>query len=202
MGPLFVNALSQLAAPVYILERESFSLVSVNMLGMNIYKFVDDQGIWRLGWYPFVKPTTRHVPLGPLSLHPPSVHQSWPLAEIDRMRRRSFTSQHFEAARFGKISRFASCFLSQSVVNACRDWQPRVPSSIAASALRHGSGQNPNRTGIVRLALPFSLKVRGVGAMLRRLEARWMPHLKVRGFEFEVAVSYKRGGIPLSLRVR
>ena len=36
MGPLFIDALSKLAAPIYIIERESFSLVRVNMLDMNI----------------------------------------------------------------------------------------------------------------------------------------------------------------------
>jgi hypothetical protein len=93
----FVKQLVSLAAPLYVVERESFSLVGSQMLDLFVFKHLCGDGVHRLRCSPFVKPSARHIPLTPASCHAPSCHRAWPIAEVSRMHSRSFNYRHFRA---------------------------------------------------------------------------------------------------------
>ena len=106
-------------------------MVGVQMLDIFIYKGDRFHSSGRLDWRPFIKPTSRSVPLTSSSMHSRHIHQSWPVAEISRMHQLSLHQSDFDFFKQIKIDRFVAFGLDEQVVRHCREWQPCVQSTIA-----------------------------------------------------------------------
>lgn len=184
----FYECLIPKAAMAYKVEVESYSLESINMLDMTLYKLRSETGV-RLAWRPFVKPSALHVPLSSTSMLANSIHKSWPVAEISRMYRRSLSKEHFEAARARMIAGFRGFFLS-GAIRRCEQWQAPCRSSIATEPARGAAP--PSK--IVRLILPFSPRLRGLPTKLLRLHEQWNITFEQLSFSFSCSTVWCKGG--------
>ncbi len=193
--PQFDKALVSLARPLYVVQKESYSLVGCCMLDLRITKTVCTDGVHRLRWMPYIKPTARHVPLTRSSCHSAKCHGSWPLAEISRMYSRSFNDRSFRMFKQIKIDRFSHFFLRPDVLQSCERWLPKLPFCL-------GLADPPVKPRVIRLVLPFSVRWNGIQRMLREVHALWSDSLSRRGLTFVVQVSFSKGSQPLSSRVR
>ena len=60
-----------------------------------------------LRWRPYAKPTGQRIPLQPQSAHSPTVHRSWPLAELARIANNSVKEREFKEAAAAFINKAA-----------------------------------------------------------------------------------------------
>ena len=197
--PLFDSQLVSLAAPMYTLAKESFSLVGCHMLDLFAYKHLCADGVHRIQWTPFVKPTFRHVPLTSDSCHSSACHRSWSLGEMARLHARSFYARHFEQFRAMKIERFAAFWLDPEVLSAGRSWSPKLPVLAISGTTLEEHGRHDR---IIRIVLPFSKRWQGLNAKLQSLHAAWNATLVRVGLKCRVQVSFARGSKPLWALVR
>ncbi len=193
--PGFDLCLTDFAKPMYSVQKESFSEVSCCMLDLRIYKQLCGDGVHRLRWQPFIKPTARHAPLTSSSCHSKKCHGSWPLAEISRMYSRSFHDRSFRLFKEIKVSRFSHFFLSQEVLRNCEKWQPKLPLNLGLGVVR-------DKPRIIRIILPFSSRWEGIQRRLQRVHAEWSDTLCKMGLAFVIQVGFSKGSQPLWSRVR
>ena len=175
---------------MYVVERESYSLVGCSMLDLFIFKHVCKDGLYSVRFAPHIKATSRHIPLTSESCHSLQCHRSWPLGEIGRMYSRSFSIQHFRAFQARKISRFELFFLCPAVLESCRAWAPRI-------CVPKDPSLESTRARVIRLVLPFSRRWNGLSRKLVQLHADWAESLRYLGVVFTTQVSFSRGSKPL-----
>ncbi len=161
------------------------------MLDLLVFKHTNNSRT-SLRWKPYVKPTARHIPLSSSSCHTRRCHSSWPSAEIKRMYSRSVEHRHFLEAKALKLERFRSLFLDESIVAAAEAWTPRIVPSCIPVLEPEREHERP-----IRLVLPYSSKLVGLSAAIRRHYVEWQESFRLRQFPFVVQLSWARGGRPL-----
>ena len=134
------------------------------MLDLFVFKLTESScqnNVCKVSWRPYVKSTSRHVPLSSTSEHPEFVHVSWPLSEMRRMHSLSEHRSDFLEFRDLKIARFEHFLMPHSILSACRMWRHTPCSQIAISALRNNSnecvniGSKCNKSMKMRIVLPY-----------------------------------------------
>jgi len=188
------DAIGMLASPMYQIELDSSSSEFVSMLDLEVFKIRTGRRD-RLAWRPYVKPTARHIALGPDSAHSKLCHMAWPRSEIRRMYDRATFRSDFEKARNDKISRFQWFFLSREALSAALTWAPKI---IPCSGVREA----PVRIKPVRLFLPFTSRWKGLAGKLKSLDEEWGYIFRRLGFVFRTQIAFCRGDMPLSAGVR
>lgn len=164
-------------------------VASISMLDVRFYKGPRFQTTGCLDYSPYIKESARHVPLSGLSCHPPSVHDSWPRAEIARMHRLAYHKSSFEFFIAWKIKRFRSFFMHERRIRSCLDWKPT----------RRTSG----KTGagcMVRAFLPWHPALVGISSKLKKLAEAWNEELlfcSSGSFSPSLQVAYSLAGKPL-----
>jgi hypothetical protein len=197
-APRFFQRIREVASSYCVVGRDLFSLVSVPFLDLTVFKTAPERESSLLSWRPYIKPTARHVPLSTESLHPPSVHRSWPKAEMLRMTRRSATSAMAVSWRSHKLQRFQHFMLSPSVLQDCRTWRARSGAEVA----KHWCSK-PSLSTKVRLVLPFRAELSSLPAELRHLAKLWRGQLLFEtGLDVEPCVCWSKAGASLLDLVR
>jgi hypothetical protein len=192
--PSFRNRFEQLASKYCVVSLESFSLVGVPFLDFFIFKS-SSSGHGVLMHRPFIKKTARHIALGSDSYHPRSVHESWPVAEMLRMTRRSSSIQLAEEWRAIKLARFVHFRLAPHVLLKCASWRARLPSQIAREWLKPLSEDGKTT---IRAIIPFRRGLDSLAMELRHLSEVWRPWLRMEtGLDFSFKISWSSGGTPL-----
>ena len=187
------------AAKCYKLAVDEVSLVGVQMLDLFVYKTKCTPKC-RVEYMPFIKPTARHIPLGPHSMHPDSVHKCWPVGEVIRMSRLSKHRCSFEHFKQLKINRFKHFGLDSEVVKNCLEWSPTFPSAIAKTFCRD---KDPCFEKPLRMVFPYSDYV-GVGIHHLCRSIQDNVNLLLQGdmqyIPFQVA--FRNHGVPLFIQLR
>ena len=104
------------------------------------------------------------------SVHAPSVHKSWPLAEIARMSRRSVYKHDFEIFRQIKISRFRSHFRSEDFISKCLSWAPPLK-AFAKTCRAKGTNEvsgTPPKERFIRLVVKYNCRWAGLQKRLKK----------------------------------
>ena len=136
---------------------------------------------------PYSKPSEQKIPLGSNSNHPDSVHRSWPVAEIHRIRLRSSSYSAFETAKESMLQKFSRFGLSEAVVERAAQVEfyptciPRPPQTVKTFWLR----------------LPFhgALLHSSLGSVLRETAERWSPHvLQALRRPVGIRIAWQRSG--------
>jgi len=115
----FINQLVRRASPVYVLEVEPLQHFSCNMLDVTIYQNND-----KIEFKPYIKPTSQKRPLSSASWHAPSVHMSWPLAELQRLARRASTHNHFIYAKKRFILYLKKFMINGNIIKKVEEHDP------------------------------------------------------------------------------
>ncbi len=192
--PTFRSRFEQLASKYCVVSLETFSLVGVSFLDFSIFKS-NPNGLGVLMHRPFIKKTARHIALGSDSYHPRSVHESWPVAEMLRMTRRSSSNELAEQWRGIKLARFIHFRLAPHVILKCAEWRAREPSQLAREWL--GPSSQDKRT-TVRAIIPFRRGLESLATELSGLGEVWRPWLRWEtGIDFSFKISWSSGGTPL-----
>ena len=143
----FFEHIKRLVRGIYVVELSEASKSCISFLDVVVYKEVRGSTT-KVGWRLFFKPTSQHLPLASDSGHAPTIHRSWPKAEICRLSRRSTSESAFVSAREKLCSKWQASFLNSEIVS--------VAHSINFSAAR---GRKPvTRAGPVRsiwLVIPY-----------------------------------------------
>lgn len=192
-----VDLLIFMAKTQFTLELESSSHISVQMLDMTIRKVRSGPECF-LRWRPFIKTTARHLPLHHDSLHHPSVHLSWPLAEMSRLHRLSSSSWEFESARCKKLDKWTHFFMHPQVLQSCRDWTPAPLCTKPAPIL------DPfMNTRTVRFILPYHPGIRDLVGPVKSLFEVWSSRARsLHSFGINVALSWRSAGTPMHIVCR
>jgi len=74
-------------------------------------------------------PTGQKVLLTQTSMHNPSVHASWPIAEMKRIYDRSSIFSNFVKARNTLLKQFEFTFMDPRIVDLARQWSPHHSSN-------------------------------------------------------------------------
>lgn len=180
------------AKPCYEIEVEKVSKEQVEMLDISVSRAEN-----RIRWQPFIKqsaryikPSARHIPLGPESNHGRKIHASWPVSEIRRMFSLSTNRETAEHFRSIKVARFRRFFLDPEVIKSCENWLPPIKSQLAKATIP--SDRTPNRT--IRVILPFHPCQGRVPAMLNALVSKWK-HILYRSLgSVSVQVAWRNHG--------
>ena len=94
----FFHRICDLVRGIYTLEMSEYSSSGICYLDFFVYKGSEiSKG--HVTWRPFFKPTSQHLPLASDSGHAPTVHSSWPKAEMGRISKRSSCEVAFKHAR-------------------------------------------------------------------------------------------------------
>jgi hypothetical protein len=190
------------AQPHWILECDSMSDYGVAMLDAFIYKGPTFKGgpvheLRTLDFAPFVKKTARHVPLSPLSAHPRSIHESWPVSEIRRVRRLSMHLHSFHFYRKLKVQRFKLFFLNPDVVHRCEVWKRRLVYNTAVKPTSEGA--------VLRFVVKWHPSLAGLNSVIAKFFDEWRGSLGPPGSKMAnltVQVAYGLAGKPLYLLCR
>ena len=152
-----------------------------------------------MDWRPYIEPTTRHIPLRHHNSHAPSVHRSWPIAEIVRMRSLSLHDSDFEYFKSLEIQRFRQFNLSPQVVEMCAAWVPPIHSTIASKFSIARS-----RPRVFRVVLPYHVHIGvDIQSVCREVETAWNQLLSnIMPCEFSVRCSFRNSGVPLHIALR
>ena len=145
-----------------------------------VYKS-DPEKAGRLRHRVHVKPSARHVPLSSSSYHPRAIHKAWPVAEMQRMARRS--DEWF--------------LLDPAILERCGAWRARIGSRTAQLADSKAKICVPSR--VCRLILPYRKELASLPSELLSLWRQWQAHVQGEsGRTFDMKVSWSRAGPPLS----
>ncbi len=142
-------------------ELESASLAFVQILDM-ISRKLRDGAACKILRRPYVKPTARHLPLHHDSLHHPSVHISWPQAEMLRLYKPSSLCYDFERARDLKVARWAHDFTHDRMLQQRSERQPSHKKVTQAAQHR-----------TVRLIMPYHPGLKGLCVALKVIFDSW-----------------------------
>ena len=193
----FCSAMRNVAQPTWAISVDELSGYGVPMLDLFVFRGPRFQASGRLDYYPYFKPTSRAVPLGPTSAHPRSVHESWPKAEIERIRRLSSRQAAFEHYSAKKLRRWADFFVSP----------------VSTSGRRDGPLGNPSKAdrgsrSCLRLVLRYHPALLGLQAALTNLCAEWSHVLRhvvgptCRLHQPIISVAWRAAGKPLAMELR
>ena len=178
----------RLAAVAYRIYMEAWSKSEINMLDVTVFKGVRFRARSVLDVKPYKKDSSRKVPLAPSSAHPRAVHESWPKAEVYRLRARSGSAAIFAEAKSELLTSFSHHGLLESVV-------------ARASAIEYHRPppKNPATQGVTKtfwLKLPYSpiLWMSSLQGVLKGVVERWAPFVEgIRG-PVEIRVAWCAGG--------
>ena len=199
-GAIISSLLCKLAAPPqFVIEHDAASSVAMQMLDLHLHKVRCGPASphCRIMWRPFVKPTSRHLPLHHDSFHHPSVHLSWPSAEMLRLFRKSSRPFDFERARDLKLQRWAYFFMHPCILEKCRSWTPPPKAS--------DKDRQPEdvRLRIARLILPFHPGLRCLQKSLMSIAEVWNSRAcLVHVLSIKIQVTWKSAGTPLHVVCR
>ena len=180
----FVQGIIDKAAQIYKVVPESFSKES-SFLDIFVYKPASFMGSGKLAWRPFIKASAQKLPLSHHSIHNPVIHTSWPLAEISRIYRRSWTEQVFSIAKSTLLEAFSRAFMHEDILCQVKNWKPHF------SKLRQDDTAKP---GVVWIVVPYrpliaKLSTRALG----RLVHKWTVVNNVR-LQFIPKISWSKAG--------
>jgi len=151
-----------------------------------------------LDYYPYVKATSRAVPLGTSSAHPAAVHRSWPVAEIARIRRLSSRQIAFEHYSARKKARWAEFFI--------RPVSPLSHREGGSLGTPGREDRDPSRC--LRLVLRCHPSLTGLQAKLNEVCAAWHHVLKFavpqtsRLHKPAVGIAWRAAARPLAMCLR
>ena len=191
-----MERLRRIARPHYEIDLETLDPCRAPFLDIEVMKYWPHGSFCpELRFQPYIKPTARHIPLHHDSVHPVAVHETWPLAEMRRMKARSFAFHAFRRFRDIKLQRWSHFFLDPVLLETCRKWSPpffhSVPMPPAQTCLK------------ARVVLPWHPALRGLAEKLRKLALRWNPYIgQDIGFEVQVQVAWSSGSKPLMFVLR
>jgi hypothetical protein len=171
--PAFKKAFIGRASKFCEVTVDSFSLIAANFLDFSVRKPKAGSGV--VSFQPYVKSTARHIPLGSDSYHSWSTHRSWPLAECQRMFRRSSSQAIGRAWQESKVNHFRRFMLDPEVVLKCSRWRPTPKSEIGQKFLLDRARECAKT---IWLILPFRKELRKLQSSLSRLTLEWADHLK------------------------
>ena len=140
------------ASSNYVIKVERVSTQWVTMLDITIFKSDSFAVSGKFSWRPFIKPTARHIPLSSESAHPEFVHESWPLAEINRMHFLLQSQSDFVTYKELKIQRFQQFAMPPHIIDKCREFQPMPCSQVARKHVLVPANKPKH---IIRVILPF-----------------------------------------------
>ncbi len=148
------------------MECDPICSASATMLDFRVYKGPRYIETTCFDYSPHIKVTARHVPLSGLSAHPPTVHDSWPVSEVNRMCRLSYHKQSFCFFRNLKIQRCRDALVHSCRLQRCIDWKPSRSPEVARA-----------RTLVVRAIVPWHPALAGLIRKLRHLSEQCRPSL-------------------------
>ena len=190
----FLAMLAQAARPQWELELDAVSCDGVVLLDTSVQaQRHGDQ--WGVTWKAHTKPTARHLALHSDSLHTKSVHASWPIAEIQRMRARSRHHGDYKVAKDQKLQRFKNAMINAATLRECHNFQPAAPSTIAA-AIVGDSACDASRC--IRLATKWHTSWKGLPGVMQACMRTWRPTLLATGLNINVNVAWRKAGPSLS----
>jgi len=191
---VFIDRITSLASCFCEVRLELASLATVTFLDMRILKGPAGTIVHR----PHVKESARHIPLAPDSVHPKSVHSSWPVAEVARIRRRATELSTGKMWGQYKIDRFRHYLLEERVLEACRSELNRcIPLGAAAHGRATSDAVGPGK--IARLVLPYNPRLKSLPAELVRFVGsrnQWL--LDALGITLRPQISWSKAGPSLA----
>jgi len=188
----FKDELIRLSAPMFVVELEKVSPTYAEMLDLMTIKR-ERNGYYFLDWEPFVKPTARHIPLSPTSLHPKGVHNSWPISEVRRMHNRCRDIKHFPEHRDYMIDRFSWFFLDPQTIKRCSEWNPKFPRYVVEPEPVYSKSRD------IKLIVPFHPALKGLCSFLNRaLEPHFLWVKRSVGIDFRLRVVWRKHDTPLA----
>ena len=112
----------------------------------------------------------------------------------------SLHTDEFEYFKELKIARFEQFGLDHEVINKCRNWMPRIQSTIAAQFFRSSSS---NSVHLIRIVVPYtSFMSAGIYAVVKEIENTWNLLLKNILGEIRVQLAFCNAGAPLYVALR
>ena len=179
----------QLAKMAYELKIESIDGDGCNFLDVQLFKLPSNGEFTRIGFKPFFKTSEQHMPLLPSSAHCAAIHSSWPIAEVQRLRRRSGCAAEFENAKAFIVQKFRNAGIDDEVCAVASSQPYRQP-------FKPKSRQVCAKSWLV---LPYhpAWKRNGLVAKARALIKMWVPEIPALA-NFDVGVAWSRQGQNLS----
>ena len=185
---LAIDTLKKQAEGMYSISVEAVSTKEAQMLDILVFK----EGS-RLLFRPYIKPTAVHVPLHESSCHPASVHRSWPLSEIRRLKKRSVRRCDFVLAARKKVEKFQWHFMSPKVLR-------QVLAAVENPSLPPPRLAETKRTA--RLIVDFNPSFVPFSAIVKRCADRWSEVLSHLGLGIDIQVAFRSCNKPLLLQLR
>ena len=186
---LAIETLKKQAKGMYSISVEAVSTTEAQMLDILIFECGS-----RLLYRPYIKPTAVHVPLHETSCHPASVHKSWPLSEIRRLKKRSLRRCDFVFVARQKVEKFQWHFMSPP------------PTLQRVRAAIENPGLPPPRVApvkrIARLIVDFNPSFSSFSAIVKRCADRWSEVLEHLGLGIDIQVAFRSCNKPLLLQLR
>jgi hypothetical protein len=186
------------ASACWKIEVDRVSLVAAPMLDIWFYKGSDFARTGVLRHTAFVKPTARHIPLSSRSLHPWSVHQGWPITEVQRLHglNSDLTGSRICRSRFiDKLKRF---YIDESIITRASEWKPKLNSEPKVK----------EKSVALRIVVGFHPCLRGLNAKLNAVVNEWR-HVVTRVWGLGKAkpllrsqVAFASGATPLHIVLR
>jgi hypothetical protein len=172
----------------YELEVERISPVGVPML--DVFLFVQDGCVQ---YRPFFKPTLNKFPLLQHSAHAPSVHLSWPAAELRRIARNSSTNAIFLDAKRTFLSYLLDGGIHEDLISQLRSTNQYL---LCKSSLMSADAQ---LASITRIVVPYHPALRGAGLLsaIKCVHAKWCDVLAANAPNLKMAFALtwsKAGG--------
>ena len=173
-------------------------------LGEGSVDFLDVTLFWsagRLEYRPFIKPTSQKIPLSPNSWHAPSVHGSWPIAEILRLRKRCSNGQEFKRAKDNMLLYFSRGGLQTSTLEACAQIPFIRPLQPYLDAMRNDDAIA--RDALVGWPVKFHPLwcASGTRRILRQSQHEWQSTLVQKGMTSTIKICWRNGGPHLKQRL-
>jgi hypothetical protein len=141
---------------------------------------------------PFVKASARQISLGSDSMHPWTVHVSWPQAELLRMSRRSCSVSVGRAWTKQKLQRFQRFRLHPAVLKRCRGWRPATPSQVA---LKHRVSLESSAGCLMGAVIPYRHELSSLPQAFKRHCEQWQATLqRTTGLNLKFGIYGSSGG--------
>ena len=158
-----LKCMRRLSSEVWKIKVEDISSTTIDFLDVNLYVPNPRSGQLGLRWSLHRKVTSQRVFLHHASFHAPSVHRSWPIAEMERVGRRSSSYRFFLKDRAEHVRLFRDSFLHPDICSVCAVFAPHKH--------QHQKVVKQGRT--TRLVLPYHPALTGLGGVLAREFDRW-----------------------------
>lgn len=165
----FMTKFRELTAADYVVEVDKMSWWEINMLDDTFFKGPRFKATGFLDVRPFLKPTDQKLPLSSVSFHSPSVHWSWPRAEILRIRGRASSPNSFYSAKHQMISWLSRHGVDPAVVERAAKVNFESPPLSVARVPEYGT------TFWLRLPYHRLVHSSGIRRILRDTLEKWRP---------------------------